>query len=426
MPNGRSVAEVLRTLPYPPQVISVHNSAQDYNHVTRLVLGADGGHMYLHGSSYGAVLAYRAFLFAPQLYAGVLLDGFMPRYELLYRNDVAHNMAASCLGSTLCAARLPLKSAAEIERLMARITDDANSNRCKLAVAFVGSRMGQGLKFYLDHSIRRIVTDRPRFRGMVLPFLYHVAECPVPERFPRVLELWSGVRSGQLDEGLLVEGHGSAAAEVNRDYGRYLRFSEASVHPDYMLSVCKARGALLASSFTDACYVFSDYVPGYEDFLYVPQFPQPRAEALAQSATRLIVVSGKWDTQTPHELAEAEFMRLPLRDKHLFTAEHGAHGILGNSHAVGALTRTDMLAFLFEGGAVREQRLRRLFAQANGAADQVWQETMFLEPFRAAGLWDFDAHGAAPVAYEWSWFGVTAVVTFGPPVLTLLGLHLTW
>ena len=55
-------------LEFPSKIISMHETAQDYNDVSRMIREMEGGgDIYMYGSSYGATLAYTAFKFAPNL-----------------------------------------------------------------------------------------------------------------------------------------------------------------------------------------------------------------------------------------------------------------------------------------------------------------------------------------------------------------------
>lgn len=55
-------------LEYDPKVISIHETAKDYNYLSRLISRMNGGgdnEFYMYGSSYGAILAYAAFKYDP-------------------------------------------------------------------------------------------------------------------------------------------------------------------------------------------------------------------------------------------------------------------------------------------------------------------------------------------------------------------------
>lgn len=63
----RNVKGCFENYPHPSYTISLHETAQDYNYVSQLILRAHGGEVFLYGSSYGSILAYRAFKFNPKL-----------------------------------------------------------------------------------------------------------------------------------------------------------------------------------------------------------------------------------------------------------------------------------------------------------------------------------------------------------------------
>jgi hypothetical protein len=55
------------SLDYSAKHISLHETAKDYNYISRMILKSCGGKVYMYGSSYGAILAYTSFKFDPYL-----------------------------------------------------------------------------------------------------------------------------------------------------------------------------------------------------------------------------------------------------------------------------------------------------------------------------------------------------------------------
>lgn len=55
------------SLNYSSKDISLHETAKDYNYISRMILKVHGGKIYMYGSSYGAILAYSSFKFDPFL-----------------------------------------------------------------------------------------------------------------------------------------------------------------------------------------------------------------------------------------------------------------------------------------------------------------------------------------------------------------------
>lgn len=45
----------------------MHETAKDYNHISKMILNGAGGNFFIYGSSYGATLAYTAFKFDTKL-----------------------------------------------------------------------------------------------------------------------------------------------------------------------------------------------------------------------------------------------------------------------------------------------------------------------------------------------------------------------
>jgi len=62
------------SLDYLSKDISLHETAKDYNYISRVILKSYGGKIYMYGSSYGAILAYTAFKFDPFLVTITVLN----------------------------------------------------------------------------------------------------------------------------------------------------------------------------------------------------------------------------------------------------------------------------------------------------------------------------------------------------------------
>lgn len=74
---------------YSPKDISMHETAKDYNYISRMILNENsGGEFYMYGSSYGATLAYTAFKFDPFLVKPPCVQFMISNFYILVRGTV--------------------------------------------------------------------------------------------------------------------------------------------------------------------------------------------------------------------------------------------------------------------------------------------------------------------------------------------------
>lgn len=75
-----TLKQVIETLPFPLQIMSVHNAAMDFVSVTNAIK-QPGESFYLMGESYGAFLSSYAYRLVPSMFKGAILDGFIPSLQ---------------------------------------------------------------------------------------------------------------------------------------------------------------------------------------------------------------------------------------------------------------------------------------------------------------------------------------------------------
>lgn len=90
--------EVVKKLPFPLQIMSMHNAAMDIIAITSNAKKKDGeARWYMMGESYGADLANTAYRIARDLFAGAILDGFSPLVlSKSPESDIRHHLADNC------------------------------------------------------------------------------------------------------------------------------------------------------------------------------------------------------------------------------------------------------------------------------------------------------------------------------------------
>jgi len=150
--------------------------------------------------------------------------------------------------------------------------------------------------------------------------------------------------------------------------------------------------------------------------MYVPEVPRVSKRALEESETRIVIVTGKLDTQTPHDSAQREFDRLPMREKYLFAADHGGHGIIDEWEVPG-LSLNLMLSFTMTGSEVDRQRIEIAIEEHNGQADKIWRNWDRNILKRSDDIWDLSCKSRR---YSWWIFASVVGGSLLIPLVTLL------
>lgn len=354
-----------------------------------------------------------------------MLEVFTPESSLHLLADIRFHVADSCLQSEQCRDRFPLKTRDEIAGLVGRIMDPGTQNACKRGLQFVSPHIAASLHGTIDIIVRSLAVRKFHERALMLPFLYSVAYCPSVDRHNALLgQVCDAVLERATDKhstGKLTRMHEARDAPSNTFFQRHIRFSEMTVGAGEMLARCQRDGYLDRTSWVDPCGMIYDYRASFEPYLYRPVRKKPTPQTLRTSTTRVIVVSGRWDTQTPYDAAREEFDQLEVPEKYMFVANHMAHGVIGASGF--DLSLGKMLSFLMHGNKGELQKLRRLFARQNADVDHLWKRAFEkrreMEQGREEdGAWSFTIQKRH---YSWEAFGMVLLGTFAPPIITLYG-----
>lgn len=407
----------------------MHETAKDYNYISKLIQSDEGGNFYLYGSSYGATLAYYSFQYSPHLYSGILLEAFVPKFRLNESGDVRKYVVDSCQKSEYCRSRFPLSSKVEAEDLMRLIMSDETDNPCKRTLQFISEHSYQPLYSTLNSHVRYALYSKKALKAALLPFLYDLAYCPSVNKFTTMYrEIFSKIHDAEatedeISDDLLHQNNNlhctSKSSKTDYFFGGHIRFSEFSYDSIEKVRLCRERKFLNVSNWADVCGMISDYKVDFEPFLYAAEEPEPSREDLRTSQTRVLIFTGKWDTQTPHDLAQEEFDRLNVPHKYIFTADHGGHGVIEGTD-VPNLGLDLVISFLMTGNEKDLRKIRAGIEDHNNQPDRIFK-TWNQEAFKEQNIWDFKAEERE---YSWMSFGMVLLGTFIPPILTVYGFLL--
>ena len=335
-------------------------------------------------------------------------------------------MINSCYKSEFCREAMKSLKRTEAEGLMETIMKDKTDNPCKVSVSFIASQSQQSLNSLLNSYVRVSLYKTTSLRPVLLPFLHDIAHCPSIEKFNKLLRGFheTSTKIDPIEQEDLLESsvkgmHCTASGKTNHFFGGHIRFSEFKYEGEEKFRKCQEIGYLNSANWADVCGMISDYKEDYEPFLYVPEVPETSWRQLENSPTRLVIITGKLDTQTPHDLAQNEFDRLPMREKYIFTADHAGHGII-NSWEVPGFTLDLIISFLTTGSRDDLKSIQKSLEGHNEKPDRIWKadgdakDKLFESKF---DIWNFEQ---VTRSYWWWGFVTFLLGSLLPPWITFL------
>lgn len=360
------------TLPFPVQIISTHNAALDFIAVTRS-LKKPGEEWFLGGSSYGGMLVDYILRFAPDLFAGALLNSMLPHFRFYEFKDadILNNLVSSCEASEACRSRLgPVNVRNSLDSFFSA------SNSCteyvRESMALTTGKRGTGAEFARDLSaiFRHLnCLSDGKLIHVLVTFLNAGAECKKPRRFRRISYnlLTHGTIHLESFEAYRVE-------KFQATLLRLIRESEllSSIEPCSALDYFK-------TSFHSACFgVRLIECNACKPFLYDPVYPSAKF-----LNTRLIYASSRLDPLTLHDAAKAHFDSSMASDKLFLSVDATSHaGILGTP------CRTPTMRYLLDGSADSRQEAEACVANTR-FSDDAWKAAFKVVDTWSTG-WIFD------------------------------------
>ena len=154
--------------------------------------------------------------------------------------------------------------------------------------------------------------------------------------------------------------------------------------------------------------------------MYEPEVPIVTTNFLERSPTRLVIVTGKLDTQTLHDSAQEEFDRLPLNEKYMFSADHAGHGVI-DSWEVPGLKLETVLSFTMTGSESDKAKIITSINDHNSNPERIWNNwdrQIFDENDFCVGEIDWRLR----LRWRWRWSKVLVVIggAFLVPLSTAL------
>lgn len=292
--------------------------------------------------------------------------------------------------------------------MMETLLKDETQNGCKAGLEFLGQNsLRKNLSSLLNTYIRVAFYKKTGLRSAFLPILYGATYCPNLEVFNGMLREFHSMYVTLAEEygsesnlpQILMQTHCSTTPNTNHFFGDHIRYSEYSYEANEKFKKCREVGHLNAANWSDVCGIVSDFNEDYSPYLYEPVVADPTFGELSSSPTRIVIVTGKMDTQTPHDSSEREYERLPVRNKHIFSADHGGHGII-DTWEVPGLGLDLMLDFTMTGSKKSEATMREALRLHNSDAERIWNY-YDKDVFGDRDIWNLEA---GEMEYNWDMF----------------------
>lgn len=352
------------------------------------------------------------------------MEAFIPKFRLDENADVRKHVVNSCFKSETCREALGKLSEIEAEGMMEKIMKDEKRNACKSALKFLAHNSGHTLNSLLNSYIRVSFYRKTGIRTAFIPILFGAAYCPNIEGYNGLLsdfhEAYLKSNEKNIETMLLeplnfVEMHGTEGGITNNFFGGHIRYSEFSNDSKEKFKTCQEKGYLNSANWADVCGMVSDYNGDYYDYLYEPESPKVSNEILQKSPTRLVIVTGKLDTQTPHDLAEKEFDKLGVVEKYMFTADHAGHGVI-DSWEVPDMKMDLLLSFTMTGSENDKIMIEEAIRKHNNQPERIWKH-LDSQIFGERNIWDFEEKKKS-----YCWWKFFTIISIGllPVLVTFL------
>lgn len=318
--------QIAAALPFPLQIMSVHNAAMDFIAVTNAIKQPNES-FYLMGESYGAFLCSEIYKRAPLMFKGAILDGFSPSLHLRGEKepDLRHQLSAVCAKSKECPSLIdPLK----ILTLVQDVT--STDNPCTEKIFERNSKMSRG------RAVRRLILSiKNAYSSMsdqqaTVAFLKGSLTCENPAQFDAALsrlrmleeEYYKESATEASDKMVTKDSDNDNKKEVKKYTSKnawllmdLIHYSEKQMD----VGTC----APDESQMLARCELFDDtYYPNFlKGHLYQPKPLPPFSTAMNQ----VIVIAAKGDHRTPHDAAEAEYRSMSVGSKSFYSFDYMHH-----------------------------------------------------------------------------------------------------
>lgn len=318
--------QVAAALPFPLQIMSVHNAAMDFVSVTNAIK-QPGEHFYLMGESYGAFLSSYVYRLVPGLFNGAILDGFNPSLHIRsgQEPDLRHQLSAVCTKSREC------KSLIDPARILTLVQEFINTdNPCTKKVFKRNDKVSKGA------AVRRLILSIKEAylsvynQQATVAFLNGALMCANPAQFDAALSKLDVLEARALAESAtkatnataIMNSDGDGKKEIKKYRSQdadllmhVIRYSEKQMDAgtcaptdDQMLSRCE---------LFDVDY----YTSTLKNHLYEPKLPP----SYSTNMNQVIVIAAKGDHRTPHDGAEDEYRNMSVGSKSFYSFDYAQH-----------------------------------------------------------------------------------------------------
>lgn len=311
-------------LPFPVQIMSIHNAALDFIAVTRSLKKPEE-EWFLRGSSYGGLLVDYILRFAPDLFVGALLNSMIPhlRHYEFKDADILDNLVSSCEMSKACRSRLgPAAVRNSLTNFFNASNSCTESTQKLLCPEAEGKRTTAEFSMRFSYFIRvlNILLDGNLIH-LLVTFLNTGAECRKTRDFLRILHKLLGRREIVQPKFVANSNQEKLQHTLNSliNGSESLSSIEQCLEPD-----------LFKTSFHSPCFaVFFYKHSGLQPFFYDPIYPSARF-----FNTRLIYTASRLDPRTLHDVAKAHFDSSMASEKLFLSIDSASHAGISETQCI--------------------------------------------------------------------------------------------
>lgn len=362
--------ECVRKLPFPVQVLSIHNAALDLITITQALQKATQEQQwFVTGSSYGGMLAAYILGFAPSgMFAGFLMNSMMPdfRQDRFRHLDIRDNLVQSCAADSYCRSEIDPQS---IQTILSDFLK--TDNQCLHEIADILG--GFKVPGFAERSekIRLFLRRLNYYYGgeiifTLVAFLKQGTACSNLYRF-RVL---SRRLFQQFFRSIEENESQSLKSKMQQTLHRIINGSETI---GTVADNCSTWTEDANAWHSPCHFVTGNLNKSLAPFFYRPRIPPPVTRQ-AGYATRVVIAASRLDCSTLHDVAKSYYDGLAeVEEKFFVSIDSTSHSGLLASECFSEVTN-----YLFEGTLQSKKTAEACLSEKEKQPKTCWRDAFYV------------------------------------------------
>ena len=336
---AKLLPSIVSSLPHPIQIMSPHNASMDIVAIASSLKNTlPNTYFYLYGESYGAYIANFAHSAAPDVFHGVLLDGFATKLHIGKREgDVKEVIADVCRKNNECR---QLIDPGRISRLPQELAQANNACTDMIVQRMKPSGVDHLSKAHWIRQFNRNVLygfGADTGQASLVAYLYGAVVCKDPVAFEGALKVFDrfdpAKKKPTVPQSSQGEQNGNDSVNAYTGLKRYRDQRSPFLRHLIHYSEKKLSAATcspIPSQMLSFCEMFSDphLSEIFAPYLYEPKVPAEYSSHMKQ----IIIIASKSDGQTLYEDSLEEYNKMhTIQSRSLYSFDYGTHVHMGNT-----------------------------------------------------------------------------------------------